>query len=384
MNLQFDSKTRLSITDDLSHTLLEIIGKENKRSIGLVIDSNIATHPDIKKMETALQAHHILLERIFQSSEPTTDMVDSAADYFRSHTMDWIIGIGGGSTLDLAKAVSVMIGLPGKTEDYHATGKALSTSIKKIMVPTTAGTGGEVTPGAVLINPKKSLKRALSGREVGSDYAVLYAPLTLALPAAVTASTGLDALTHAIESYTARNANPLTQMYSLRAFTLIFNNLNRVFNDPSNIQIRQELLLGSSLAGYAIYNSNTGAAHSIAYALGIYNKVPHGVGVGILIPHVVARNIERGCDLYADLLLALEPSASGSRLEQSRRFLELLRTHSAYRALHFDPAAYGLNKADLSFLAERGLDLQSALQNNPVPFSKEDAHDVLKAIVKVS
>ena len=293
-----------------------------------------------------------------------------------------IIGIGGGSIIDLAKALSAMLINEGKVEDYHGTGKPIKAAIKKIMIPTTAGTGSEVTPGAVLMNKDTKFKRAISGRCMSPDYAVLYAELTTTLPDEIIASTGMDALAHSIESYTSKNANEITKMYSKRAFSLIFNNLSKIFRDKENIDLREKVQLGSCLAGYAIYNSNTGACHSMAYPLGIYNDIPHSIAVGCILPKVIRVNFEKGCHLYADLYDLIEDKEKiTNKSKKAERFCSVLKNYYPMNYIDNSFRNYGINENNYRFLAERGLDLIPALSNNPTDFNLSDAIKVLRMLI---
>lgn len=380
--ITFDAKTRVVISQALSQDVSAIINEEKSGGIGLIIDENVVNLKEVKELVEELESKTRLFLKIIKVFEPTTDMVNEVSSWFREKEIEFFIGIGGGSTIDLTKAVSVMVVNPGLVEDYHGTGKEIKGALRKMMIPTTAGTGSEVTPGAVLVNEKTSFKRALSSRHVSPDYAVLNAVLTLTMPDNVTAATGMDALAHAIESYTARNSNRITRMYSKEAFSLVFNNLQKVFNDRDNVTIRENILVGANLAGFAIYNSNTGACHSLAYPLGIYNKVPHGLATALLMPEVMKINIEKGGYLYADLLALVEDNEfHSSPRANSERLLQLVETVVPQGIMPQNFSEYGVNEDNYEFLAERGLDLTSALSNNPVDFGVGDAKRVLKKLI---
>jgi alcohol dehydrogenase len=377
--IRFDAKTQVIISDNLTDDIWKLIQEEQVNSAGLLVDANVIDHNDIRKLVEFLGSHLKLHVQVIQAIEPTTDMVNEYTELFRVSPVDLFIAIGGGSVIDLTKAVSVMVVNEGKVEDYHGTGKPFLIGIKKIAIPTTAGTGSEVTPGAVLVNTSTKFKRGVGGRLVSPDYAVLYAPLTMTMPDHVIASTGMDALAHAIESYTARNANDVTRMYSKQAFSLIFNNLEKVFKDKSDIELRKKVLLGSCLAGFAIYNSNTGACHSMAYPLGVYHKIPHGLAVAHLLPKVIRINIEKGCHLYAELYnLISDAESQGNDINKADKFLRRLEDYTPLMKVGKRFSDYGISDVNCEFLAERGLDLTPALSNNPVPFGLEEAIRVLE------
>jgi alcohol dehydrogenase len=370
------------ISDNLTNDVWMLLQEERSKNVALIVDSNVAEQQDIKEITNFLENKINLLVYKIKSTEPTTDMVNEYTTNLRMKDIDIFIGVGGGSIIDLTKALSVMVVNEGKVEDYHGTGKLIASRIKKIMIPTTAGTGSEVTCGAVLVNTTTKFKRAINGGCVTPDYAVLNAKLTLTMPDSVIASTGIDALGHAIESYTAKCANDITRMYSKKAFALVYNNLSKIFEDKQNIVLRQNVLLGSCLAGYAIYNSDTGACHSMAYPLGIYNDIPHGVAVAYILPHVIRINVERGCSLYADLYDLMDDVEKMDNLEEKiKRFCACLENYKTLSFIDKNFKDYGINENNYEFLAERGLDLTSALNNNPVDFGLEDAKRVLRELL---
>lgn len=381
--IRFDARTQIIISEDLQNDLLQILTEEKAAHAHLFVDSNIASQDIIKDLTKFLKSKVSMNSCQIPSREPTTDMVNEYASLLmKDKKADMLIGIGGGSIIDLTKAVSVMAVNEGSVEEYHGTGRRFISGIKKIAVPTTSGTGSEVTAGAVLVNRKTKFKRALSGRYIAPDYAVLNPHLTLSMPDSVIAFTGLDALGHAVESYTAKCANIVTRMYSKQAFSLVYNSLPKVFTDRQNIGLRKNMLLGSCLAGYAIYNSNTGAAHAMAYPLGIYYDVPHGLAVAELLPKVVKKNVENGCYLYADLYELIDGMRSGNDdREEAELFSKLLNDYEPLKYINKNFADYGIDETNYEFLAERGLDLMSALSNNPVEFSLQDAKNILKTSI---
>lgn len=381
--IRFDSRTQIIISDNLSQDVLSVIQEEKVQNVGTIIDKNVAGNKSIKELIETLESKVDLSSKIIDISEPTTDKVNEISSGFKKERVGFFIGIGGGSTLDLTKAVSTMVVNPGNVEEYHGTNKEINISVKKMMIPTTAGTGSEVTPGAVLLNKKKNFKRGLSARCMIPDYAVLNASLTAQMPRKVTASTGMDALGHAIESFTAKNANQITRMYSREAFGLVFNNLIKIFNEKDDLSIRKNIQLGACLAGYAIYNSNTGACHALSYPLGIYNNVPHGVAVALLLPKVIEINVEKGCYLYSGLYDLIEERDENldNPVEKSHEFSRLLKEYAPLKQLGANLNDHGVDGSNYEFLAERGLDLAPALNNNPVNFTYEDSARVLKQLI---
>lgn len=378
----FSSHTQIVVSDNLAEDLLHLINGEQSQHITLIVDDNLMGQESILSVISLLKGKLTVSIEKIKAIEPTTDMVNEYCSKLRNKKIDMFVGIGGGSVLDLTKALSVMVVNEGKVEDYHGTGRNFTAGIKKILVPSTAGTGSEVTPGAVLVNKATKFKRSIGGKYVAANYAVLNASLTMSMPDSIIASTGLDALSHAIESYTAKNANDITRMYSKEAFRLIYNNLSSIFEDRENIALRNAVLLGSCLVGFAIFNSNTGACHSISYALGIYHDIPHGVAVGYLMPEVIKVNVEKGCLLYADLYDLIEGrELLSDKKVKAERFAVLFKQYQPLAYISKKFKDYGLDNSNYKFTAERGLDLTPALSNNPVEFTLSDSERVMKELI---
>ncbi len=381
--ITFDARTQIIISDDPKEAVGSSLDIEGAKKVALFLDEAVRDSEPARELVKFLKSKFEVSYYGVRAIEPTTDIVNEYASRVKACIPDVIVGVGGGSVIDLCKAVSVVAVNEGTVEDYHGTGKKFLRGIKKIMVPTTAGTGSEVTQGAVLINKATKFKRAIGGKYVAVDYAVLSAPLTVSMPDSVTASTGMDALGHAIESYTAKCANEITRMYSSNAFRIIYRSLQAVLKGDPDIALRRDMLIGSCLAGCAIYNSNTGAAHSMAYPLGIYNEVPHGLAVAKLLPEVVRLNIEKGCYEYAGLYRLIEGARTGGDARSdSESFQAALGSYPPLKYLNKTFSDYGIGKDNYEFLAERGLDLKSALSNNPVPFTLDDAKAVLLKLIK--
>ncbi len=372
-NYTFDSKARVHMSDDLGATVRQIVEALGGGRVGMLVDVNLSENEYVQRLVEALKSDVELKVETSPGSEPTTAMVDDYAERFAQGRFDSIVGIGGGSTLDLTKAVSVIAVKSGSVTEYHGTGKALLKAIPKILVPTTAGTGAEVTSGAVLVNKETGFKRGLGGDLVTADHAVLFPRITMSMPDSVAASTGMDALAHAIESYTCKEANPITRMYSRQAFALIYPNLMKTLDDPEDLESRRALLLGSCLAGYAIYNSNTGACHAISYPLGIHHLVPHGIAIGMLIPEVMKINIEKGCNLYERLIDETHGDAAAV-------LDDLLNDFGPRKYLPKTMAEFGIKPKDVPELAERGMDLKPAIDANPVVFTVDDATRALASV----
>jgi len=252
--------------------------------------------------------------------EPTTDDTDDARQTFSVSGCDMVIAIGGGSALDLGKAVAGLAKCDLSTAAYLE-GKLIKVrGVPFIACPTTSGTGSEVTPNSVLINPEKKEKKSLRSPTMMPDIAIVDPELTLTKPAAVTATSGMDALTQAVESYLSRNAYPLTEGLSLAAVGLIVNSLEKAYKDGSDIDARTAMAYGSLQAGIALANAQLGAVHGIVHPLGSLYGVPHGLACAVMLPHV----LEFNRPVVEEKMKVLDHYAGGDFIEFIRKLMDTL------------------------------------------------------------
>jgi alcohol dehydrogenase len=233
--------------------------------------------------------------------EPGLKLADQAYALALEAGCDCVVGAGGGSAMDVAKAVSILLGNGGKAVDYLGLGLIPKPGVPKIMVPTSAGTGAEVTFTAVFINEETGSKAGMNGDPLYPDAALLDPELTLSLPAHVTAYTGIDALTHAIESYTSIQAHAISEMYAIEAVKLIAQHLPAAYAHGENLEARSGMLMASLLAGKALATAGVGLVHAMAYPLGGMFGIPHGLANAVLLPYVIEYNLIGNLKKYAHL-----------------------------------------------------------------------------------
>jgi len=231
--------------------------------------------------------------------EPPIELADEGTRLALKKKCDGVVGIGGGSAMDLGKAIAVLAANRGKAEDYLGLNRVPGPGLPKIMVPTTAGTGSEVTFTAVFIRKKLKKKEGMNSPYLYPELALLDPELTLTLPPHPTAATGIDALCHAIESYTSINASPMSEVMSLEAIQLISDNLRTAVHDGANIEAREAMLLGSLYAGLGLANAGVTAVHSLSYPLGGRYGVSHGLANTIMLPRVMAFNLPGALEKFA-------------------------------------------------------------------------------------
>jgi alcohol dehydrogenase len=221
---------------------------------------------------------------------PTDAVMEEAAKLGREANVDMVFGIGGGSSIDTAKGVKVLLTNPSPINQYIGMGNIPNPTKPLCCIPTTAGTGSEVTSMTIITEPQNSRKIAVGGRYLPPEVAIVDPELTLGMPPAVTASTGMDALTHAIEAYTCKLADPINDALSLKAIQLIYNSLPKAVFDGEDLQARTDMLLGSMMAGIAFNNAFVALVHSIAHPLSARCNLPHGVANAAVLPYVMEYN----------------------------------------------------------------------------------------------
>ncbi|MHA1733279.1 MAG: iron-containing alcohol dehydrogenase family protein [Promethearchaeota archaeon] len=231
--------------------------------------------------------------------EPTVEMVGAGTEFARREGVNVVVGVGGGSVMDAGKAIAGMLTNPGSVADYQDGRPFPNRMAPYIAVPTTAGTGSEVSNNSVLIDPTKGLKASVRGENLRPWVALVDPELTISAPPKVTAYSGMDALTQAVEAYVARAATYLSDMFAERAISLIAGNLLAAFNDGSDLEARSGVALGSLLSGLAFSNSKLGAVHGFAHPIGVKHGIAHGLICGLLLPHVMKYNLPVVAEKYA-------------------------------------------------------------------------------------
>jgi len=271
----------------------------------VVVDPNVlaagVAQPALKSLEAAGIAHKIYSDI---TREPEPSEADAAAELGKSLGAKVVVGIGGGSALDLAKAAAALINNPGTAVEYVGLDLLKSPAQPSILLPTTAGTGSEVTFTAVFTRRSDKFKGGMNGRLLYPHTAMLDPLLTVSCPPYITAVVGMDALTHAMEAYTSRAHTPVSDMNALKAIELIGDNLAQAVAHGENLEARENMLLGSYLAGLALAQAGVGAVHAMAYPLGAFFDIPHGEANAVLLPYVMAFNLIACPDRFADMAYA--------------------------------------------------------------------------------
>ncbi len=238
---------------------------------------------------------------------PTSAMVDAGVRRAAEVKPDLLIGLGGGSSMDCCKGINFVYSCGGSIHDYHGVGKATTEMLPMIAVPTTAGTGSEAQSFALISDADTHAKMACGDPRAACRIALLDPNLTVTQPQQVTALTGIDAISHALETYVTNRRNPISITYSRRAFGLLAQGFSKVLAEPGNLEARSQMQLGACFAGMAIETSMLGAAHATANPLTAHHDITHGQAVGIMLPAVIRMNGRQHAEWYAELLREIEP-----------------------------------------------------------------------------
>lgn len=310
--------------------------------------------------------------------EPSFNDYQNILAQANDYGADSVAGIGGGSVLDTAKLIAATV---GKTIDFRqiiADNSLLKRDVFLACLPTTAGTGSEVSPNAIFFDPETELKIGVISPELVPDAAYVDPELTLGVPPKVTAATGIDALTHCIEAYVNNFAHPVVDLYALEGIRLIGKSLRAVIENGKDLQAREDVALGSMYGGMCLGPVNTAAVHALAYPLGSKYKIAHGVSNALLLPHVLEFNLSQEVDRYAEVAYALGVDDSLKGEKAAKAGIEVIRDMISDFGIPERLRDLNIATDDLEEMANSALKIQRLLKNNVREVMFEDALDIYK------
>ncbi|MRW90151.1 iron-containing alcohol dehydrogenase [Duganella sp. FT80W] len=312
-------------------------------------------------------------------ADPPEAVVLQAVEAARTFGADIVIGLGGGSSMDVAKLIAVLAASDQPLSAIYGIGNVKGARLPLVQIPTTAGTGSEVTNIAI-VTTGATTKMGVVAPQLYADLALLDAELTLGLPPAVTAATGIDAMVHAIEAYTSKHKkNPLSDMLARKALQLLSTNLITVCENGKNLGARQAMLLGAMLAGQAFANAPVAAVHALAYPIGGVFHVPHGLSNSLVLPHVLRFNAPAAAGLYAELAEIVVPAASGSVEARAEALAVAMQQIAIVTGIERTLQQVGITEADLDRLADDAMLQTRLLGNNPRVVTRDDARAIYTA-----
>ena len=337
-------------------------------------------HTPILNIFTAISVEYAIYSDV-QADPPEHIMLEAVA-FSKQHQVDAIIGFGGGSSLDVAKVIALLAD-PRQSQsiqDIYGVNNAKAPRLPLILIPTTAGTGSEVTPISI-VTTGETTKTGIVSPILYADTAILDATFTTGLPAHITAATGIDAMVHAIEAYTSKiKKNFYADMLAKQALKLLNKNLKPVLVNGQDLEARQNMLLGSMLAGQAFANAPVGAVHALAYPLGGHFHLSHGHTNALVLLEVLKFNASEAKRDYAELIQWMDPYSKGNTDGLCDLFIDHMQRHLDHSGLTLKLSDLNVQQSQLETLASDAMQQTRLLQNNPKEMTFEDALNIYKAI----
>ena len=375
-SFEFKLPTRILFGVNLVDSLGEEVKALGIRRVLLVTDEGVVNAGLLDRVIRALDSAAID-HRAFDSVEanPTTTTVHNGADIFLKDKCDGILAVGGGSPLDAAKGIGVQATHEGDIMDYsRRVGKPVQDITPPLIaIPTTAGTGSEVTWVSVLVDPSDKVKIVVPSPYIAANIAMVDPSLTVSLPPEITASTGMDALTHAVEAYVSTKAIPIADNLALEAIQLISSNLREAVGNGENMAARANMLLASTQAGMAFVNASVGLVHAVAHALGGFFDIAHGIANAIMLPLVMRLSLIGNPGRYADIAVAMGENVEGlSAMEAAREAVFAVESLAADIGISQDLKQLGADPARISDLVEETLNQKGAYPFNSRKVGKRE------------
>ncbi|MBK0062075.1 MULTISPECIES: iron-containing alcohol dehydrogenase [unclassified Acinetobacter] len=382
---QFQFQTASSIISGLGSIkeLKHIIHDGNYRKLLIITDPGMVQHQLHLPIIEILERQNIVYA-IYSNiqADPPEHIVLDAAEFAKKEKVDAILGFGGGSSMDVAKIIALLAHPEQKQTlaEMYGVNHAKGPKLPLILVPTTAGTGSEVTPISI-VTTGETTKTGIVSAALYADVAILDANFTQGLPAHITAATGIDAMVHAIEAYTSKiKKNFYADMLAKNALRLLNDNLPKVLKNGADMEARQNMLLGSMLAGQAFANAPVGAVHALAYPLGGHFHLSHGHTNALVLAEVLKFNASHAKHLYAELMQWLDPRSNGSCDGLCDLFIDHIQNHLDQSGLVLKLSNLNVPKHSLETLAKDAMLQTRLLQNNPREMTEQAAFEIYEAI----
>ena len=319
---------------------------------------------------------------VFQDivAEPTVNDFKKILEVARQFKADSVVGVGGGSVLDVTKLIAAFINSEQQVEDCFGTGFIKQKGLWFACLPTTAGTGSEVSPNAILLDERDHLKKGIVSPFLIADVAYVDPKLTWTVPAKVTADTGMDALTHCIEAYTNKFAHPSVDIYALQGIRLIAANLEKAVKNGQDQEAREALAFGSLYGGLCLGPVNTAAVHALSYPLGGEFHIPHGLSNAILLPSVMKFNMPANIKRHAEVAIALGCQPGKNDEETAQRGVDFIYQLADAVGIPKKLTDLGIPQTAVDGMAKAAMQVQRLLKNNPREVTEQDARDIYNSL----
>lgn len=382
LKMVFQTTPSMIIEQGASTRLASHVRALGGTSVLLVTDAGVIAARLLDAVLAGLQEQGVSVTVFSQvQADPPESVIEAAAGAAVACGADCVVGLGGGSSLDAAKLAALLARSGESLSEAYGINNAKGPRLPLILVPTTAGTGSEVTSVSV-VTTGAGEKNVVYSPLLLPDLAVLDAQLTLGLPPHVTAATGIDAMVHAIEAYTTKNLkNPISDGLAKEALRLLSGSLFKACQDGSNLQAREDMLLGACLAGMAFANAPVAAVHALAYPLGARFHVPHGLSNALVLGPVMRFNLEAVAPLYAQLAEIVLPGTSGSDREKATALASYLGSLAGELGLATCLRDLGIVESDIEALAVDAMKQQRLLGSNPRELGLADVRAIYQEIL---
>ncbi len=379
----FQSTPRIVMGVGASGQISDEVARLSGKSVMIVTDPGLVKTGIVDQIQESLVSASLKVDR-FDTVEPDPafETASKAAMAAKDCGADTILGLGGGSSLDIAKVASILVTNTGPVNSYFGIDLVPNPGLKTILVPTTAGTGSEVTPIAILSDHGEKLKKGIVSPRLFPATAILDPALTVGLPARITAATGMDALIHAIEAYTSVNANSFTDIFAEQAIRLISANIRTAFANGANMEARANMLEGSLLAGMAFANAGVTAVHAFAYPIGAEFHIPHGVANSIMLWPVMEFNMMGDLAKFANMAYLMGEVTDGlSDREAALLAVDSFRDLISDVEIPTSLSEFGIQESDIPSLAQGVMKVTRLLANNPREIRLADAEKIYRKVL---
>jgi alcohol dehydrogenase class IV len=358
------------------------LGKVNRALI--VTTGTFKENGSLEVLSGQLSESGVEFESIIDiQPEPTVEHIEEVFSRMADKKFDLLIGMGGGSVLDATKLLSVMSTNDIPLKDMVGTEVVKHKGIPMVLIPTTSGTGSEVTPNAIVTIPEEELKVGVVSRHLLPDLVILDPTLTLTLPPRITAATGMDAFVHSFESFISNKANPFSDMFALESMRLISKSLIKAYEEGSDLQARHDMLLGSTYGGMALTAAGTAAVHALAYPLGGKFNIPHGEANSMLLPHVTLFNMDHIEERMAMVAreLGLVNGENVSDNEAAQALINTIQEWTERLNIPQNLGEFGIKEEDVPALAVAAAKVTRLLNNNPKKLTIEDMETIYRRLL---
>lgn len=379
MRYNFTVKSNIHFGSGSMSALSEILSGYAFEKVMIVYDGGVKAAGITKKILAEVEkseTSYCCFDEVIPN--PTNEVVEKAARIAKENRVKGLIAIGGGSSIDLAKAVNILMTNPGAIGDYGGINTVKEPCLPLIAIPTMAGTSSEITNVCALIDTQRVVKYVIIDNKIIASDIIADPELTLTMPKSVTAATGMDAITHAMESYISNMATPLTEYHSLKGLKILFENIRRAYEDGSNLDAREQMMLGCIITGFGFSNANLGMVHAIAHTLSAHFAIAHGMANAAVLPYVMEFNMPACRKKMAQIAEAIGLKNSGDATADSAAVVQALKELCDAVGIQ-TLSQLGIHREDFDVIAADALK-EAPLQFNPRQnVSKEDILFILES-----